>query len=343
VKILRTALAAAFVALIGCALVLLAGESPLEAIQILWRASFASVQALSFTLVYFVPIFLAGLAVLVPLKAGVFNIGAEGQIYAGALSALCWGLVMPDLSAWPILRPVAIIGAIVFSYLGGALWAFIAAWLREYRGAHEVISAIMLNFIAAAGVGWAVLYPLKNPAVQYPESQWLQTALRLPKIAGFVPASLLLAAVVGLAVFVLQRWSWAGFWIRAIGANPVAVKHSAGLNVQKATCWTFTVSGGFAGLVGFHQVYCQDYRLIDGFSAGFGFTGLAAALLASGNVAVLAFSSLFFAFLHKGALDLEIETANITRDFAVVLQGIMVLAAALVSAQRKKGARRGKH
>ncbi|MBI2606017.1 MAG: ABC transporter permease [Deltaproteobacteria bacterium] len=319
----------------AAAAVAAAGESPVTVFKILWNSAFGSAENFSYTLFYVTPMLLTGAAVALALEAGLFNIGAEGQLYAGALMAAAWGALTRGWTAAGA-APAILAGGAVLAFAGGAFWGAIAGYLRAYRKTHEVISTIMLNFVAMALVNWVILNPLKNPENQNLETVWVAEAARVARpwlqMTWGLPAALLAAFGALWAV----RRTWLGFRIRATGANETAAG-IAGIATLRTELLTMAASGGIAGLVGFHEVFLNSYRLIDSFSPGFGFTGLAVALLARGNFVKLVLAALLFGALSKGALDLDLETERVTRDLSTVIQAIILLALAVTAG--KKGER----
>lgn len=309
------------------------GDSPTLVLKVLALSAAGSLENLSYTLYYATPMLLTGTAVALALEAGLFNIGAEGQLYMGALAAACWAAVTrgwfgAEAAALSIDGLLTIAVGAVCAFSGGAIWGGIAGYLRTRRQTHEVIATIMLNFVAFALVNWAILNPLKNHDTQNLETVGVAEALRTPRLwhqstIGF-PLALAIAIV---AMWAVKR-TWWGFRVRATGQNATAAK-VAGINVSNTAFLTMALSGGIAGLVGFQEVFLSAYKLVDGFSAGYGFTGLAIALLARGSTTGLVLSALLFGALHKGALDLDLETEKVTRDLSAVIQALVLLALTL--------------
>ncbi len=318
-------------------------ESPWEVLKILFDASFGSVDSVSMTLFYATPLLLTGAAVLLPYRAGLFNIGAEGQLYMGAVCAMAWGLFYSGPGG-----PLAWGGGIIAAALGGGAWGLLAGWLKVKRGVHEVIATIMLNFIAMAFSNWMILYPFKNPETQGSETRWIAEALRIPRVFQNLPWSFPLALVIALTAVAAIRWTWWGYRVRACGENPGAAR-VAGISVNGTLLSSMFFGGALAGLVGFHEVFCSSYRLIDGFSPQFGFTGIAIALMCRGSLPGFIAATVFFAALHKGTLELDMETENITRDLSSIIQALLLIAIAMGPALEraiatrlaKKEARRG--
>ena len=307
------------------------GESPLNVLKILGVSAFGSIDNITYTLYFATPMLLTGAAVALALEAGLFNIGAEGQLYVGAVCAASWGAFsrhwLPGVTGFSFGgAAVVLVGALV-AFGGGALWGAIAGYLRTKRNVHEVISTIMLNFIGMALVNWAVLNPLKNQDTQILETVSIGNAFRVPHLWHQTTYGLPLALVIVVAVLWSVKKTWWGFRVRATGQNENAAR-TAGIPVGRTAFVTMALSGGIAGLVGFHTVFLDSYRMVDGFSAGFGFTGLAVALLARGSIPGLIFSAILFGGLHKGTLDLDLETEKVTRDLSAVIQALILVALA---------------
>ena len=318
--------------IITALIVMAVGEKPLAVLQVLWNSAFGSAENFSYTLFYATPMLLTGTAVSLALSAGLFNIGAEGQLYVGSLCAITWAYFTRN---WVMGAALAVFGGALFAFAGGAAWGWLAGYLRVRRSTHEVIATIMLNFIAMAFANWVILNPLKNPENQSLETIWISEHQRIPHMWMQATYGLLLALLVSGFVLWFVRRSWWGFRVRATGANETAAK-LAGIQTGHTAMMAMAISGGIAGLVGFHEIYMSSYRLIDSFSPGYGFTGLAIALLARGNFPKMIVATLMLAALHKGALDLDLETEKITRDLSSVIQALILVALAVSSAQSSR-------
>lgn len=316
----------------------LVGEAPVHVLKVLALSAFGSPENVSYTLFYATPLLLTGTAVAIALEAGLFNIGAEGQLYMGAVAAAAWGTLTRDwfqgAEGSALLIAFTLVTGFLVSFAAGAVWGGLAGYLRTRRQVHEVLATIMLNFIALAFANWAILNPLKNPETQNSETVWVAEALRIDRLWNHVTPGLPIALVTATALLLAIRYSWWGFRVRATGQNEPAAR-LAGVGVNATMFYAMALSGGVAGLVGFHEVYCNAYRLLDSFSPSYGFMGLAVALLARGNVPLLIFASLLFGALHKGALDLDLETEKVTRDLSAVIQALILVA--LAAASRKRG------
>lgn len=322
--------------------VLLVGEKPLEVFKVLINAAFGNSENISYTLYFATPLLLTGAAVSLALQAGLFNIGAEGQLYVGALFSISFGLLA---SHWIGSQHVGLFMklmiwfmALVASFAGGALWGALAGWLRVKRHVHEVIATIMLNFIAMALSNWVILNPLKNPETQHLETFRIHESLHMARLWERATPGIILASLIAAIVLFIVGKTWWGYRVRAVGANAQAAELAL-IKTDGTILKSMAISGGIAGLVGFFEVFSNHYRLIDGFSAGYGFTGLAIALLARGNFLKLFLSAILFGALFKGSLDLDIETDRITRDLSSVIQAFVLVVLALASANTSRKGR----
>lgn len=307
---------------LGLLVVALVGESPLKVLTVLSSSAFGSWYDFGMTLFYSVPLIFTGLSVAIAYHAGLFNIGAEGQLTVGALATAAIGVGLSGLP-WPV-APIAAISA---AFLAGALWGGIAGWLRAYRGSHEVITTIMMNFIAASLTTWFALYVFPNPNSQNPETAVIAQAFVLPKwqVFGDAPVgfALPLALMTALATFLfLWRTIW-GFELRAVGQSERAAR-VAGIDVARTRVLAMILAGGLAGLVAAAEVLGNSWRFKVGFSPHYGFIGIAVALLAQGHPGGVVAAALLFGALHKGTADLDFETERVSRDLSLVLQALVI-------------------
>jgi general nucleoside transport system permease protein len=308
---------------LGLAVTWLAGESPWHVLRILAKGAFGSSYDLGMTLFYSTPLVFTGLSVAVAFHAGLFNIGAEGQLTLGALAAAAVGAVWPGVPA-----PVAPLLAGLAAIVAGTAWGAIPGWLRARRGSHEVINTIMLNFIAAGLSSYVALYLLKNPASQNPETRPIGGGYLIRQFGVFggapVSAALLLALLAVFLVWVLLWRTALGFEIRAVGQSEAAAR-AAGIDVGRIQFIALALAGGLAGMVGVGEVLGNAGKFKVGFSPEYGFIGIAVALLGRNQpVGVLA-AALLFGALHKGTADLDLETEKVTRELSQVLQALIIL------------------
>jgi simple sugar transport system permease protein len=275
------------------------GYAPTVAGAALVRGALGSPDALlSVTLVRSVPLVLTGLAVALAFRAGVWNIGAEGQLYVGAICATIAGLAGPSLPALVHL-PLVLLAAAA----GGALWAAVPAWMRIRLGVGEVITTLLLNFVAIDLAAWAVHGPLQERRRVFPQSDPIAAGARLPALWsgtrlhwGFV-----LAVALALVLWwVLSRSLW-GFRVRAAGASPDAARVSGRIAVSSITFSAFLWSGALAGLAGGVEVAGVTYALYEGISPGHGYTAIAVALLAGLHPLAVVGAAVFFGGLEGGA------------------------------------------
>jgi ABC-type uncharacterized transport system permease subunit len=313
---------------LGLGVTAFAGENPLHVLTVLVKGAFGSRYDFGMTLFYMTPLLFTGLSVTVAFRAGLFNIGAEGQLTMGALAAAWVGVTWPEA---PI--GVSWLAACLAAALVGGSWAGIAGWLKARRGSHEVISTIMLNFIAASLASYVTLYVLKNPESQNPETMAIGASYQLPGLPGLPDTPVSLALVLALVSAVVLAWifertRW-GFELKVVGQNENAAR-SAGISVASVQVLAMVVSGMLAGGVALGEVLGSAHRFKLGFSPDYGFVGIAVALLARGNPLAVIPSALLFGALHKGTADLDIETENVTRDLALVIQALII---ATVSAE----------
>jgi ABC-type uncharacterized transport system permease subunit len=322
-RVLQPALALLAGLALGLALTWVAGENPWHVLKILAHSAFGSRYDFGLTLFYTTPLIFTGLSVAVAFHAGLFNIGAEGQLTLGALAAAALGASWPRCPA--LLAPLL---AVLATFLAGATWGAIPGWLRARRGSHEVINTIMLNFIAAGLASYVTLHLLKNPDSQNPETRTIGGAYRIPHLAFFgeapVSLALPLALVAVLLFWIFLRRTRFGFELRAVGQSEAAAR-AAGLDASTIRIIAMTLAGGLAGLVGVGEVLGNAGKFRVGFSPEYGFTGIAVALLGRNQPLGILGAALLFGALHKGTADLDLETDHVTRELSLVLQALIML------------------
>jgi len=267
------------------------------------------------------PLILAGLAVALAFRAGVLNIGADGQLLAGATFAAIVGVKFGSILGW-----VALPAALVAGAIAGAAWSWIASTLRTRFHVLEVISTIMLNFVAAYGVSYLVRGPLQEPTHIYPQTETIAEGGQLPRIVAGTRLHWGIVLAIGLAVLLwwILRYTAAGFRVRASGSNPFAAWSAGLIDVTRTTTLAFIVSGGLAGLAGAVQVCGVTFALYENISPGYGYTAIAVALLAGLHpIGVIATGTMF------GALEVAASTlqrnANIPATLASVIEASIIL------------------
>lgn len=297
----------------------------MDALSALWGGAFGSAFAFwSATLVRATPLILVGLAVSLAFRAGVLNIGAEGQLIVGAIAATAvahWFSALPGIVTVPAMAAGGI--------AAGAAWAGIAAWLRRRFGVLEVISTLMLNFIALALLSWVVRGPLQEPTGIYPQSATIAESARWPFL--LQGQRLHLGFALGMALSVAS-WYWlartaSGFRVRVAGAGARAAASAGGVNVARTTFGVFLVSGACAGLAGASEVGGVTWALYEGISPGYGYTAIAVALLARLDPRWVVVSAVFFGALDAGAAAMQRDAgvpAVIVQVFvALVILGLL--------------------
>jgi general nucleoside transport system permease protein len=268
------------------------------------------------------PLLITGLAVAIAFRAGIWNIGAEGQFYAGAVAATWVG------TRWGLTSPLAAIALVpVAAALAGALWAGVPAWLRARFGVLEVITTLMLNFIAEYLVGFLVGGPLQEAGRTYPQSDPIAAAARLaPVVAGTrVTWAFPLGVLLAVLTWIVLTRTRPGFELRAAGASPIASRVSGRIAVARVTATAFLVSGALAALAGAAEVCGVTFALYDKLSPGYGYTAIAVALLARLHPLAVVASALLFGFLEAGASALQ-RSAGIPSVTVYALEALIILA-----------------
>ena len=327
-------------AVAGATLVLLAaglalgGYDAASALGALWRGSFGSWYVItSATLVRAVPLIVIALGFALALRGGALNIGAEGQFYAGAAAATWVGLHMGGVPA-----PVAVVLVWPASLLGGMLWMVVPVLLRLRYGVLEVISTLLLNFVAESVVSLLVLGPLQEATGTYPQSDPISAAARLPVLPGTrlhlgIVAALVLA---GGLWFLFARTLW-GFRLLAAGLGPRAASVSGGVNVRRTTAIALLASGAIAGLAGGIEVSGVSYALYPNLSPGYGFTAIAVALLARLRPPAIVLSGIFFGALEAGAGAMQRE-AGVPAVVVYVVEAAVIIGLLLADARARRTA-----
>ena len=323
------------VALITGALALLAGAmltahaSPAEAIKVLIHGSLGSPAAIGGTLRETTPLLIAGLAVFIALRAGLFNIGVEGQLICGAAACTFVAVRIPGICGM-------VLGLLV-GMLVGALWSLPAGLIKAYRNGHEVITTIMLNNVAIYLTSALLSGPMKDPTQQDTATKPVIDSTRLPWIYNHPPVqincALILGVVVAIGLAIWLKKTVAGYELQAVGANPVAAKF-AGIATPRVTLLAMSVSGAIAGLAGGVQVLAYEGRFYEGFSPGYGFDALGVALLAGSNALGVLPASLLFGILAKGGTALQIE--GVPKGITTVVLGFLILIAAVIRFRKVK-------
>jgi simple sugar transport system permease protein len=308
------------------------GENPFVAMGVMLKGAFVYKGALGYTLFYTTNFIFTGLAVAVAFHAMLFNIGGEGQAMIGGLGV---GLVCLALDS--LLPPLLVVTAAIFAAaLFGAAWGVIPGWLQARRGSHIVITTIMFNFIAASVMVWLLAGMLMAPGQMSPETRSFAEGIGLPQIhdvlnaIGFSVAksplnfSFVVALLASFGVWVLIWRTRLGYVIRATGHSERAAIY-AGHNPAHIIMIAMAISGGLAGLMSLNEILGVQERVILNFTSGYGFTGIAVALMGRNHPVGILFASLLFGALYQGGAELDFEFQTITREMVLMIQGLIIL------------------
>ncbi|HJC43289.1 MAG TPA: ABC transporter permease [Candidatus Mediterraneibacter gallistercoris] len=317
---LKKSLAAIGIAiLVGALFILLSGESPIEAYGALLKGALGSPKSIANTISKSIPLAFTGLAVALGSRCGMLNIGAEGQLHAGAMAAVLTALSLASFPA-PIVLVVSIIAGILAGMIVGGIPGFFKAKLNT----NEVIVAIMLNYICTLFTSWLVNGPVKSDGSTaqtevLPEGVWLG---RLIPQTQLTTALFILIAVAVLMYIFLWKTS-VGYQLRAVGANPSAAG-TAGIRVKLYMVMAMVLSGGLAALAGITEVFGKYHRFIEGFSPSFGFTGIAVAILGRNHPAGVLLTALLFGIMDMGALRMS-RVTDVSTNMVTVVQSLVIL------------------
>ncbi|MFY9622317.1 MAG: ABC transporter permease [Pyrinomonadaceae bacterium] len=340
-EILFPVIAVVAALVVGGIVVLIIGDNPIQTYKLMFGSAFSWPDGIGYTLFNATPLIFTGLAVAVAFRCGLLNIGAEGQLYIGAFAAAWVGLKFgaPDAANGVIsqfmhlpgivLLPLCCIAAIV----AGAIWGGIPGVLKAKFGSHEVINTIMLNFIAVALVSYFTQYFYKVPGDAIMQTAPISPSAHISRLGKFIPGlperiplnlSFILAILACVFVYLLlwkTRW---GYEIRATGQNPSAAEYG-GISIRKQIILAMAISGALAGMVGINEVLGYRYRFYDGFSANYGFVGIAVALLGRNHPVGVFLAAILFAILLRGGIFVDAYTVNVSKDIVDMLQGIVII------------------
>lgn len=329
--------------LVGGLVVASIGVDPWSATKSLVVGSLGSGEAIGFTLYYATDFIFTGLAVALAFQAGLFNIGAEGQAYLGGLGAALVCLHGDGLPAY-LLIPLGIMAAALF----GALWAFVPGVLQAKRGSHIVITTIMFNWLASTLMAYILVNVLRAPGsmqaetAAFPPSATVPSAQSLLRLIGIAAPetplnlSFVLALVCAAAVWVFIWRTRTGYEMRTVGSNPTAAVYG-GISPARITMLAMALSGALAGGVAVNEIMGVQNRLLLDFTSGYGFVGIAVALMGRGHPVGVVLASLLFGMLYQGGAELAFDEPKITRDMIVVIQGLVVFFAGALEGLFRRG------
>ncbi|HEY0428384.1 MAG TPA: ABC transporter permease [Pyrinomonadaceae bacterium] len=347
------AVIAAFI--VGGIIVLLIGDDPFNTFRLLIGNSFGSLNDIGYTLFIATPLIFTGLAVAVAFRCGLLNIGAEGQLYVAAF-ATAWvgikfgGTVVNVFGenvnySWVSLPAILLVPlCILTAVVAGGVWGAIPGILKAKFGSHEVINTIMLNFIGISLVSYFTQYHYKQAGDPIMQTVPIGEAAHIPRISQFIPGmpefvplsvAFLIAILMCVLVYIfLWKTKW-GYELRAVGQNPAAAEYG-GISPQKQIVIAMTLSGALAGMVGIGEVLGYRYRYYDGFSDGWGFWGIAVALLGRNHPLGIVIAAIFFAVLKRGDIFVDGFTRYVSKDLVEVLLAIIILFVASLQRFSKK-------
>jgi simple sugar transport system permease protein len=318
-RILPQIIALLLAFLTGAIILVATGYSPIDAYGAMFIGAFGDITSIGLTFSKATPIIFTALSFLFAFKSGLFNIGAEGQLLIGGFAAALVGISFNDLPSF-IHVPLALIAAA----LAGGLWGFLPAVLKVWFGAHEVITTMMLSYVALYFTSYLVNYPFKAPG-WVPQTIPVSQSAELPRLlqASQVSAAIILALLlVALTWYIFQKTSF-GYEIRAIGLNS-SVAENAGINIKRGMIFALIISGATAGLGGAGEILGVHRRFIDGFSPGYGWDGLAVALVGGLHPVGVLMAAVMFGALRNGGMTMS-RTAGVPLDIIFLIQALVIL------------------
>lgn len=329
-------LGVALAVLVGNVLILAVGEQPLHVWSLLLAGTWGNAYGIGQVVFKATPLALAGLSVAVAYRAGLFNVGAEGQLSFGALSTTLAGLALPAGTSAIVALPVCVLAGM----MGGALVGAIPGYLKARFGAHEVIGTIMLNFIVLGAIQW-IVSPERLAEPETTSTAAVIAGARVPRLSAVLPSlsgsaasfAVLIALLAAVLVWMLFARTRLGFELAAHGAQPAAAE-AGGVRPARAIVLAMTIAGAIAGLVGVNNVLGYKGYYEAGFSSGMGFMGIAVAMLGRSHPAGVLAAALLFGTLSQGALAIH---AVVPKELVDVLQAVVILAVIATSGRDALG------
>ncbi|MGB9750081.1 MAG: ABC transporter permease [Caldisericia bacterium] len=301
-------------------IILLAGKNPITSIYSIFYGALGTRLGIMETIVKVTPLILTGIAVSFAFTGKFWNIGAEGQLYAGALAATWAGISNFNLPSFLYILLLIIVG-----FIAGGLWALIPGYLKAKLKVDDVVTTLLMNYIILYLVTAVLEGPWRDPVTMWPQSIMISPNAEFPKLLQKtrVHFGLIIGLLSVFVVYIIIKHTKLGFNIRAIGANPNA-SNFLGINVTKTLIITSFISGGIAALAGVGEVAGLHYHLTENISPGYGYTGIVIAMLGGLNPFGVLFASFFFAIIITGAQYMSRAT-GVTSFIADVIQGITLL------------------
>ena len=302
--------------IIGCVIMAALGANPLVALQSLWIGAFGSLRNVGTTLARSTPLIFTGLCACFAYRCGVFNLGGEGQFLMGSI-VCCYIATQSGIEGLPAILLCLIGGAVA-----GGLWALLAGILKVYRGQNEMIITIMLNYVATLFMGVVYTNWLREGSV--PQTESVPDTTKLSRLFGLrVTTAFVIAIVAGLLVYYFLFYTSKGFQLRAVGLNMTAAQFN-GFAVKRYILMSFIVSGTIAGLGGSAELLGTQFRLINGFGAGYGFDGVAMALIGQLHPLATILVAIFFAALRVGSTTMQAAT-GVPTSVSDIIQALVIV------------------
>jgi ABC-type uncharacterized transport system permease subunit len=311
--------------LIGAVLILINGDNPFIAYATMLQRSLGSIQNLSGTLAVATPLIFTGLSCAVAFRAGLDNIGSEGQLYVGAMSGALVGIFLKGLP--PFVHVFLVLSA---AAIAGGVWAWIFGWLKVNLNVNLVITTMLANYVAILFTSYLSNYPLKPPRSPIPATAYIEDTARLAHLFPF--STLNVGFLIGLGILIVVglffSFSRIGFEWKTIGLN-INFARYIGMNVNRQLLLAMFVSGAVAGIGGSVEVLGVQGRFVQGMSPGYGYDGILVALLAGNSAPGVLAVAILFGILRVGGIGVE-QVTNIPSELSYVLQSTIIL---LVAAQ----------
>jgi ABC-type uncharacterized transport system permease subunit len=301
-------------------IILIAGKNPIISIYSIFYGALGTKLGFMETLVKATPLILTGIAVSFAFIGKFWNIGAEGQLYAGALAATYLGISNLNLP-----KPIYIILIIIGGFIAGGIWALLPGFLKAYLKVDDVVTTLLLNYIMIYIVTAILEGPWRDPVTMWPQSVMISPNAEFPRIFARtrVHFGLIISFLAVFAIYIIIKYTKLGFSVRATGANPKA-SNFLGIDIKKTLLLTSLISGGIAGLAGVGEVAGVHFHLTENISPGYGYTGIVIAMLGNLNPIGVLFAAFFFAIIITGAQYMSRAT-GVTSFIADVIQGITLL------------------
>ena len=317
-----------FAFMVAALLIFMVGSNPWQVFLVFVDNSLFSIDGFGYSLFYTTPLLFTSLSVAFAFRCGLFNIGAEGQLYIGSIATAIAAVYLGGLPSW-ILIPILISVA----FIAGGLWGAIPGYLKVRFGAHEVINTIMLNLIAYGICNYLVLRPFRRQGDQMLETEFIGQNARLFRLQEFFPffdnniplnGAFFLGILLLVVYWLFFKYSVWGYEIKVVGSSPKVAEY-AGIPAKKYVVLSMFIAGGLSGLVATHEVLGFRYTYHDNFSNGVGFMGIAIALLGRKHPLGIFLAACLFGMLTRGSLFLDLNFQNLSNDLVIVLQGVIIM------------------